>query len=193
MVEYTKKGAVLSGNGRYRNALWRQWAWGHPASPRIEEGKNWRGGQYGDPLALVVIGLNPSTADAEVDDPTIRRCVAFAQREGFYRLEMINLFAHRATSPLELLALRDHMEPVGPENKANVARAIYRAGKIVCAWGAHGGHLGQDETMLGWVEDANFRKAPVLCFGRTKEGHPKHPLYLPKNAPLSAFNGRGHP
>jgi hypothetical protein len=119
-----------------------------------------------------------------VDDPTIRRCVAFAKSWGLFRLEVVNLFAHRATSPTELLALNDAAEPVGPDNLMHVAASAAAAGKIVCAWGAHGGHLGQDETTLGWIMDHKRRRTLVQCLGLTKEGYPRHPLYVPGDTEL---------
>lgn len=138
----------------------------------------------------VFIMLNPSTADGEQDDPTIRRCVGFARKLGFDRLEVVNLFAWRATAPSDLLAVPPDRDPVGHENQRAVARALDDAGLIICAWGAHGGHLDQDETMLGWIEMANHREAPVVALGRTSAGFPRHPLYLPSSAIPQPYNGR---
>lgn len=86
-------GAHLSACGAYRYALRRTW---DPARP-----------------AALFVGLNPSTADAERDDPTTRRCVRFARDWGFGGLLVGNLFAYRATRPRDLRAAA---EPVGPEN-----------------------------------------------------------------------------
>ena len=198
MTDYMDKGAVISACGTYRYRLWREWR-NHPApaqwdlwteddgSPCVDGA----GEQLGEPLACVFVMLNPSTADGEEDDPTIRRCVGFAKSLGFDRLEVINLFAFRATNPAELLKLGHADEPWGVDNEAHVARALHLAGMIVCAWGAHGGHLGQGETMLGWLERHNYREAPIAALALTQHGHPRHPLYLPSHPTLVPFNGRG--
>lgn len=191
-IEYIDKGATISSCGRYRYRLWREWRlWPEPAKWHMwtnDDGTpivDGAGKQLGEPLSCIFIMLNPSTADGDEDDPTIRRCVGYARRWGYDRLEVINLFAHRATDPASLLALNDNDDPVGPENRSAFRRVLngdYPVGQIVCAWGAHGGHLGQDETALGWLgERARF------ALGLTKDGHPKHPLYLKADAELVPF------
>ncbi|HEV2501456.1 MAG TPA: DUF1643 domain-containing protein [Mesorhizobium sp.] len=190
--KYISAGATVSQDGKYRYRLWREWRlhpkpaqwsmWKDEAGKPMLDGK---GAQLGDPMTCVFIMLNPSIADSERDDPTIRRCVAFAKAWGFDRLEVLNLFAYRATDPQELLALNDVDDPVGPENRHAFYVALdrgYPVGRIVCAWGAHGSHLGQDETALGWLED---RKRYAL--GLTKDAHPRHPLYVRADAPLVRF------
>ena len=159
-----KSEAVFSECGKYRYLLTRKWG-------------------YGRPCGFVM--LNPSTADALHDDPTIRRCVGFAKAWGCAELTVVNLFAVRATSPRDMMRADD---PVGPENKEHVQRAATyvaggggdyskpRAGPFVCAWGAHGSFWGQDETVLGWLEEL---LVPPLALRLTKHGHPAHPLYLP--------------
>ena len=179
MGKYIDSGAALSPCGRYRYLLWREWRGTH--DPQHWRWLDRRDG-FGEPKACVFIMLNPSTADAEHDDPTIRRCVAFAQAWNFERLEVVNLFAHRATDPAALLALNDADNPVGPENHDYIENAVTQAGLVVCAWGAHGTHLGQDETVLGWCDGV-----PVHCLGITKGGHPRHPLYLPRDAKPTRF------
>ena len=108
--------------GRYRYRLTREW-----------------GPQQ---LSILFVMLNPSVASADKDDPTIRRCVHFAKREGYDRMDVVNLFAHRATDPREILRMLDKDEPYGPRNQSVIERAVQDAGVIVCAWGAHGRHLG---------------------------------------------------
>lgn len=134
----------------YRYALWREWI-------------------GGDGYAMFV-GLNPSSADENLDDPTIRRCVAFAKMWGYSGLCMTNLFAFRATDPKDMKAAAD---PVGPDNDEHLRTLAVEAGVIVAAWGANGTHRGRD---------AEARKMlPVLhCLALTKAGHPGHPLYLLK-------------
>jgi hypothetical protein len=142
------------------------------------------------------IMLNPSTADAEQDDPTIRKCMGFAERWGCGQLDVVNLFAVRATSPKNMMASTD---PVGPLNKHYFDSAINThvnnydiartgMGPLVCAWGAHGGFKDQDLEVLGWLD--NWPSAKPMCLGVTKEGHPKHPLYVPYDAPLIPYRGR---
>ncbi len=189
---YIAKGASLSACGRYRYRLWREWRlhpspahwdmWTDDFGSPIVDGA---GEQLGDPKACVFVMLNPSTADGEQDDPTIRRCVDFAQAWGYDRLEVINLFAHRATNPRALLALNDADDPVGPDNRRTFNGVLFGGhpvGTVVCAWGAHGGHLGQDETALGWV--GNHKR---FALGLTKGGHPRHPLYVASAAELVEF------
>lgn len=196
-AKYVSSGATISADGRYRYRLWREWRL-HPAPAQwdmwTDNGKpvvDGAGEQLGTPKSCVFIMLNPSTADGDTDDPTIRRCVGFAKALGYDRLDVLNLFAHRATDPAELLALNWDDDPIGPNNRSHVASVMQgecRPGHIICAWGSHGGHLGQDEEMLGWL---GSRKAHALRL--TKDGHPAHPLYLPANCQPIPFNGRGRP
>jgi hypothetical protein len=121
--------------------------------------------------------LNPSTADALKDDPTIRRCIGFAKRWGFGSLEVVNLFAYRATSPADLWPLAD---PIGPENDAHIKNAVGRASLIVAAWGIHGTHRRRGEDVAARWQEAK-------CLGVTKDGHPRHPLYIPSVTPLMDY------
>ena len=197
MTEYLATDAAISPCGTYRYRLSREWRL-HPlpaqwemwteedGSPALDgEGK-----QIGEPLACVFVMLNPSTADNQADDPTIRRCVAFAQRLGFDKLIVVNLFAFRATDPKAIIRAPPDSDPVGHENQRHINRALDEAGMIVCAWGAHGGHLDQDETMLGWIESANWKNAPVVALGLTADGFPRHPLYLRADAEPVPYAGR---
>lgn len=200
MSDYIMKGAKISTCGTYRYRLWREWRlggdraqwdmWTDDDDAPVLDGA---GNQIGEPLACVFVMLNPSTADGEADDPTIRRCVAFAKRFNFDRLEVVNLFAFRATDPGDLLRVSPAVDPVGLNNQNAVRDAIDKAGMIVCAWGTQGGHLDQDETMLGWIEEANWREAPVVALGITREGFPRHPLYLRADAEPQPYDGRSRP
>lgn len=153
------KSAIISDCGSYRYRLGRKWADGVPC---------------------VFVMLNPSTADAEQDDPTIRRCIAFAKAWGCGELIVVNLFAFRATSPRDMMEADD---PVGPDNMEHVRHAAAVAkgrqgeivGPVVCAWGSHGSYMGQDETVLGWLQD---ELVTPMALKVTKQGHPGHPLYL---------------
>jgi hypothetical protein len=155
--------AVISACGRYRYLLTRQ----------VGPGER----------TATFIALNPSTADATTDDPTIRRCIGFARQWGCGRLAVLNLFAVRATDPADMKRAAD---PVGPENRAWFGRTLSNpdAGPVICAWGVHGEHLDQDLTVLGWLADAGVKP---LAFGVTRDGHPKHPLYIPKTSGLLPF------
>jgi hypothetical protein len=146
--------AMIDPTGRYRYSLARSWA--------ID----------GEPDTVVWVMLNPSTADAELDDPTIRKCIGFSRLWGYTALEVVNLFAWRATDPRELRKVSD---PVGPGNLAAIAHAVSGAGLVVAAWGTDGWWLGQH----GIVLDELRRLGDVYHLGLTKEGFPKHPLYLP--------------
>jgi hypothetical protein len=125
--------------------------------------------------------LNPSTADATKDDPTIRRCIGFAKREGCTGITVVNLFALRATHPVEL---DKHVDPFGPDNAKHLSEQIsahFQIGIIVAAWGA-------SPMTLGWepidVLKMALRNAGALCLGMTKDGHPRHPLYVKGDHPL---------
>ena len=124
------------------------------------------------------IMLNPSTADAETDDPTIRRCIDFAQRWDCGRLLVVNLFAYRTTSPAALYAAAD---PVGPENDAYLRQAAAQAGLLVAAWGAHGSLGNRGHAVRALLDAGGYT---VHHLGLTADGQPRHPLYLPKSAPL---------
>ena len=139
------------------------------------------GKRLGEPLSCLFVMLNPSTATAEKDDPTIRRCVYFAKREGYDRMDVVNLFAHRATDPREILRMMDKDEPFGPRNQEAIERVVQSAGVIVCAWGAQGTHLGQDQTVRGCLERWGV---PLMALGFTRGGQPRHPLYVRGDAEL---------
>lgn len=178
-MKYTYTGAELSPDGRHRYLLWREWRGTHdPKNWRWYGAKDGAGQKLSDPKACLFIMLNPSTADADDDDPTVKRCVAFAQAWKYERLEVVNLFAYRATDPQELLRLGHGDDPVGERNQHFIASAANDAGIIICAWGQHGSHLGQDATVLGWLDKIGATgRAHALGF--TTKGQPRHPLYVP--------------
>ena len=132
----------------YRYALWRRWGNG--------------------PHAMFIC-LNPSTADETADDPTVRRCIGFAQTWGYGALCVANLFAYRATQPADMLAQND---PVGPDNDAYLQRLAAEAGVVVAAWGTHGTHGGRHRAVRNMLPSLHYLRL-------TKDGHPGHPLYLP--------------
>jgi len=125
------------------------------------------------------IMLNPSTADADIDDPTIRRCMSFARREHCGGIAVLNLFAFRATLPGDMKAAED---PVGPENDGYLQMALEECkGPIIAAWGAHGSFRGRDKAVRQMFGDN------LLCLGLTAAGQPRHPLYLKSSSPLRGF------
>lgn len=132
--------------------------------------------RWGDGPTCAFVMLNPSTADEMQDDPTIRRCIGFAKREGCGRLVIGNIFAFRATDPADMKAAAD---PVGPENDEHLIQIMLEAdGPVVAAWGAHGAFLGRAANVLRLTD------APLQCLGVTKHGAPRHPLYIRADAPL---------
>lgn len=185
MTSYVGSGADISADGKYRYRLWREWRLaleGREAKWRMFGEVDGDGQELGEPYACVFIMLNPSTADGKQDDPTIRRCVSFAKAWGYDRLEVVNLFAYRATNPRDVFALSQGGDPIGPRNQEVIDSVTDHAGIIICAWGAHGGYMGQDETVLGWLRDKER-----FALGLTKEGYPRHPLYLPTTSEPKTF------
>lgn len=114
--------------------------------------------------------LNPSTADENVDDPTNRRGLGYAMDWGYGACVFCNLFAFRTPYPKEMKAAPD---PVGPENDAYLHREHEKADLTIAAWGIHGAHRGRDKTVALMFKD-------LQCMGVTKDGHPRHILYLLK-------------
>ena len=141
--------------------------------------------QWGDDRPLLFVMLNPSTANETADDPTIRRCIGFAQTLGFGGIEVVNLFAYRATSPVDL---RRAGWPVGPENddwiRAAASHAVDTGGAVCCAWGAHAAKLNRPRHV--WQLLVREGATPH-CLERTRAGHPSHPLYLPGTTHLRPF------
>lgn len=129
------------------------------------------------PPALFIM-LNPSTADAERDDPTVRRCKAFAESWGCAGIIVVNLYAYRATKPSELWLADD---PVGPQNDFWLAREAEEAGRVVCAWGANARpeRVKQFRRMI-----TDTYGIELYCLGTTKSGAPRHPLYVKNDQPL---------
>lgn len=140
---------------RYRYTLWRIWT----ANPK---------------RICMFIGLNPSTADELENDPTVRRCIGFAQREGCDALVMTNIFAFRATDPDDMKATES---PIGVHNNDWLVRCSRLASVVVAAWGVHGAYLGRAAEVANLIPNLN-------CLGTTAEGHPRHPLYVRGDAPL---------
>jgi hypothetical protein len=133
------------------------------------------------------IMLNPSTADALEDDPTIRRCISFTKAWGLDGLVVVNLFALRATDPHELAR---HPDPVGPANDQFIRDAVSPWSVVVAAWGAHKIAAARTRAVLGILTAG---AGTVGCLGVTKGGAPRHPLYVPASQALETFAGTGNP
>jgi len=128
---------------------------------------------------ILFVMLNPSRADAAIDDPTLRRCMAFGRSWGFGRLEVCNLFALRTHDPRRLEIARD---PIGLLNDQHLASAVQRATTVVAAWGARGLY----RHRAGAV-DAVFADRAIWCLGTTKGKEPRHPLYVRGDTPLTRW------
>lgn len=167
--------AVISTCGLYRYMLSRSFA------GLLEVGKKPR-------MALWVM-LNPSTADADTDDPTIRRCASFSKREGFAGFYVGNLYALRSANPDDL---RDSMEagidPIGPENDEYLRTLASWSDAIICAWGAH--DMARENYRAAAVMNLLCRYHDLMCLGLTGGGSARHPLYVKGDAPLTLLKAR---
>ena len=160
--------AHFSPDKKYRYALYRRWS-----LPLLGEGGR-----------VCFFMLNPSTADADTDDPTVRRCIGFAKAWGFDSLVVLNLFAFRSPNPDDLAYEKD---PVGPL-WAEESRAVLKfrnpgcedplVNLVVCAWGNYGVHRSQGTAALELIEECGHIPHALRV---TRDFQPTHPLYLPRN------------
>ncbi len=160
MVDVFIKDAVISPRGRYRYLLTRYIS--------------------NSPKQLVFIMLNPSTADAVDDDPTIRRCIGFCKSFGYGKVSVVNLFAFRATDPSELLTAHD---PIGAENAKYIKDTVEKADLTICAWGTKGSINNQDKVVLELLKHSRLHALKI-----SKRGYPCHPLYLKSDLKPFVFN-----
>lgn len=151
--------AILSEDRTYRYTLYREW---NPKKAMV-----------------MIIGLNPSTADEHSDDPTIRRCIQFAKDWGFGRLMMVNLFAIRGTDPK---ILKEVPDPIGPENDLYLQKMAHESQLIIGAWGTLGTYLNRNTAVKKLLPT-------IKCLGVTQNHQPKHPLYLPKETTWIDWTG----
>ena len=167
-------GAVFSDCGLYRYSLWRNWD---------------------DDLPLMHwVMLNPSTADHEYLDPTIKTCVRLAERDGYGGLFIYNIFALRSTNPRNLYNAKD---PVGSNNDKLLQRIakevcdtqLYDASPaiMIAAWGTHGKLHDRGLEVMKLLESECVE---VKCLGKTKEGYPRHPLYTRNDVKIIPYRGR---
>lgn len=123
--------------------------------------------------------LNPSTADATQDDPTIRRCIGYTKSLGCDSLEVVNLFAYRSTDP-GVLAAMSRDAAIGPDNDQYIRRATALAEFVICAWGNHGSLFGRDREVLELIRAVG--RKPMALKMNAKSRQPAHPLYLKGDA-----------
>jgi hypothetical protein len=142
---------IFSPCEKYRYTLWRE------VNPNGEGYVQW-------------IALNPSTADETKDDPTVRRMQGFSRDWGARYCLVTNVFAFRATNPRDMKAQHD---PWGPTNMHHIQRLAKHARMVVAAWGVHGAWMRADLSLQQALSDI-----PLKCLGKTKDGQPRHPLYI---------------
>lgn len=148
--------AIIDASGQYRYLLRRRWA------------------PHGRTVLWIM--LNPSTADATENDPTVRRCIGFARTWGYAALAIVNLFARRTKDPRHLVGFTAP-EAIGPDNDGVIRRELAEPSLVIAAWGN-----------LGWLHDRDAAVVAMIgarslsVLGRTDRGHPRHPLYLPRTA-----------
>lgn len=133
---------------------------------------------------VVWIMLNPSTADGLQDDPTIRRCMSFTEAWNCNRMLVVNLFAYRTSNPDVLWqAQQAQVDIVGPANDLYIARALRDATHVIAAWGSQRNAQPRVDQLL----NDTLRDQELLCLKQTREGHPAHPLYIPKHQELEVW------
>jgi hypothetical protein len=150
-------GAIITED--YRYLLWREW--------------------NSNSKTISFIMLNPSRADAQINDPTITRCINFAKSWGYGRLEVVNLFAYRTSKPL---LLKQAVEPIGKDNAPRsgslrdryIVESVAKSDRVILAWGNHGTWKKQDLYTLELLKNC----INLYSLGITKKGCPRHPLYL---------------
>lgn len=157
------RGAYFSPCRTWRYSLWRRWE-------DCDVGR-----------MCVFCCLNPSTADENEDDPTVRRCIDFSKAWGYSGFVMTNIFAARQTDPLKMKMFSD---PIGPENDEALRFFMMNAGKFVLAWGNHGNFMGRSDAVLDMLESA---ERWAWCLRMTQQNQPWHPLYISGATVLMKF------
>ncbi len=158
-IKIIAKSAVISDCGKYRYRLYREW-------------------EKTDRMPVLWVMLNPSTADADIDDPTINRCVAFSHSWGYGAMLVGNLYAYRSTDP-EVLKTISADEAIGPENIHYMRKMLEESAIAVCGWGNPGGKF-----VPAWLKS----HGGLWCLARNKHGSPKHPLYVKGETPLISYS-----
>lgn len=162
-------GAIISRDKVYRYSLWRIW-------------------DHKKPLVMWVM-LNPSTANAREDDPTVRRVRGFSQAAGYGGFYVGNLFAYRSTDPDALRQVRARGDVVGPDNDQHLCEIAARCANAVCAWGGHGDAKRRAEHVEHLLRDSLPPGGDLLCLGITSNRQPHHPLYISKSRKFVSLDG----
>jgi hypothetical protein len=166
IIQTSHSNARFSNDMKYRYLLERTW------NTKTWDSEN-REVISGGGKRILFIMLNPSTADAEKNDPTVKRCVDYAHKWGYGSIEVANLFAYRATNPKDLLKVDD---PVGPHNLCMIETAVSRANMVVGAWGTAGVPSFYVATVWRVLEIVT-KQRDLYALSITKDGFPGHPLY----------------
>lgn len=160
-----EKSAKISSCGKYRFNLSRIW------NPGLK--------------AVTFVMLNPSTADADLDDPTVRRCIGLAKSWGYGAIHVVNLFAYRSTDPANLKDL-DEWERIGARNPHHVADFCYKSEIVVLGWGDS---IGKFKIKIPEDIVKVLPAHKIHHLGLTRKGRPKHPLFVEKDIkPIKYFN-----
>lgn len=159
------KSADVSDDGRYRWTLSRTW---DRTLPRL----GW-------------VMCNPSTADAHFDDPTVRRCIGFARRDGYGGIDVVNLFAWRTAHVYELIDADRRGDDIVGEPKNRWPTRNLHVHRVVAAWGA--GPVNRWPDRVGRVANVVPERG-WWCLGRTANGQPRHPLYVRASQPLERWS-----
>jgi hypothetical protein len=161
MITYFNKGAIFSDCRQYRYLLWRIWDDKKPC--------------------IMFIMLNPSTADENEDDSTIRKCIQFAKWLGYGGIYVGNLFSYRSTNPAELRKSNLlQIDILGKDNDRYLEKVAEKCEKIIFAWGDNGKLFNRDKDMMKLFPHG-------YCLGRTMNNNPKHPLYLSNSIQVQSF------
>ena len=135
---------------------------------------------FGDRGTVTFIMLNPPTADEARDDPTIRRCISFANSWSYGWLHVVNLSPLRATDPKELIDAGPEPDEVWEENIVTIRETASTSDLVIAAWGVHGNAEGRANRVIDervW-KPSNVDHVDLYCLGTTKDGQPRHPLYV---------------
>lgn len=162
LFESSSRSASFDRRRIYRYDLWRRWGKG----PYVN-----------------FICTNPSTADENTDDPTVRKCIKFAASWGYDALCITNLFAYRSTN---FRNVQKALDPVGFGNDRHILNVAQDASLIVCAWGRDGAFMGR-----GAIVRRTIARFDPHYLRLTRE-QPWHPLYLPDNTKPSRWYSQGY-